>query len=213
MQKYYAVKKGTMPGIYTTWEDCKRYTSGYSGAVFRSFMSLEQAREYMEEAAELLPINKELPFAYIDGSFSEKRGVYGYGGYISFNGVYYLIQGDGNAADYMEHRNITGEVRGAIEVMRRAMQLGIKEINLYYDYAGIEQWASGAWSCKNNLSQFYKAYYDKCGSSLKVNFIHVKGHTGEEGNELADLLAKDAVQATLTKKQAAAVEDFKQKAI
>ena len=42
--KYYAVRIGRNPGIYHTWDECKRETMGFKGASFKKFSSLEDAR-------------------------------------------------------------------------------------------------------------------------------------------------------------------------
>ena len=42
--KWYAVRKGRTPGVYTTWKECQAQTSGFSGAVFKSFPSQHEAR-------------------------------------------------------------------------------------------------------------------------------------------------------------------------
>lgn len=112
----------------------------------------------------------------------------------------------------MQYRNITGEVRGAIEVIKTAIQLGIAEINLYYDYAGIEQWAVGEWESKTPLSQYYRDYYQRRRDLLTVHFIHVDGHSGIYGNEIADYLAKEAAGVQLRKKDIEALEAFRNKA-
>ena len=210
--KYYAVKAGREPGIYETWTECKEQTLGYSGAIFKAFTSRKDAEQYITQTTEKTPVKDNLPFAYIDGSFSKKRALYSWGGYINDHGRIYILQGTGNAADYMQYRNITGEVRGALNVMQKAIELGISEINLYYDYAGIEQWADNRWKCKTQLSQFYKSYYEKRRDRLKINFIHVKGHTGIEGNEIADYLAKEAAGAKLRKKDIEVLKAFRAKA-
>lgn len=44
--KYYAVAIGKKPGIYTTWEECSRYVTGYKGARFKSFSTKEEAEKY-----------------------------------------------------------------------------------------------------------------------------------------------------------------------
>lgn len=41
--KYYAVKKGVQPGIYTSWEECERQIKGYPGAEYQRFYSLADA--------------------------------------------------------------------------------------------------------------------------------------------------------------------------
>lgn len=36
-QKYYVVWKGRQPGIYSSWDECKRQVDGYMGAQYKSF--------------------------------------------------------------------------------------------------------------------------------------------------------------------------------
>ena len=43
--KFYVVWQGVEPGVYSTWEDCKRQISGYPEAKYKSFATLEQANE------------------------------------------------------------------------------------------------------------------------------------------------------------------------
>src|SRR5699024_10496979 len=45
--KYYAVKLGYNPGIFTTWKETQEQVSGYSGAVYKSFSTIEEAEEYL----------------------------------------------------------------------------------------------------------------------------------------------------------------------
>jgi ribonuclease HI len=35
--KFYAVKIGKVPGIYSTWDACKAMVDGFSGTVYRRF--------------------------------------------------------------------------------------------------------------------------------------------------------------------------------
>lgn len=46
-QKFYAVKIGHQPGIYTNWVECKKSIDGYSGPVFRKFDTIEEAQQFM----------------------------------------------------------------------------------------------------------------------------------------------------------------------
>ena len=41
--KYYAVKKGRHPGIYTTWKDCQKEIDHFKDAKFKSFDSKKEA--------------------------------------------------------------------------------------------------------------------------------------------------------------------------
>ena len=52
--KFYAVKKGLAPGIYTTWAECQAQTKGVSGAAFKGFSTQQAADQYLELGVELL---------------------------------------------------------------------------------------------------------------------------------------------------------------
>lgn len=53
--KYYAVKVGMTPGVYLTWEECKSQVTGYSGALYKSFPTMEEAREYAGVTVQEVP--------------------------------------------------------------------------------------------------------------------------------------------------------------
>ena len=42
-KKFYAVREGRIPGIYESWDDCKAQTEKYSGAIYKSFLTREEA--------------------------------------------------------------------------------------------------------------------------------------------------------------------------
>ena len=47
MEAYYVVKKGTVPGIYKTWLECKKMVDGFKGAVFKKFNTLVDAQNFL----------------------------------------------------------------------------------------------------------------------------------------------------------------------
>ena len=47
--KYYAVRIGRNPGIYHTWDECKRETMGFKGASFKKFSTREDAEAFINE--------------------------------------------------------------------------------------------------------------------------------------------------------------------
>lgn len=47
--KYYVVWEGHAPGIYDSWEECKRQISGFQGAKYKSFPTKEQATQAFRE--------------------------------------------------------------------------------------------------------------------------------------------------------------------
>ena len=46
-KKFYAVRKGRNPGIYTSWDECSAQVIGCAGAVYKSFPTLEEAEAFM----------------------------------------------------------------------------------------------------------------------------------------------------------------------
>jgi len=46
---YYVVHKGHTPGIYTTWNKCKKEVEKYNGAVFKKFENKEEATLFLKE--------------------------------------------------------------------------------------------------------------------------------------------------------------------
>lgn len=205
MGKYYAVKKGKIPGIYNTWSDCQEQIKGFSGAKFHSFSTLEEAHNYMAEKdyeQKKYSINNEdnlnYPLAFVDGSYNPKTKVYGYGCHIEYyndsnNLIIEEIKDNGNDENISSMRNITGELLGAIKAIETAIKLNLKEINIYYDYNGIELWANKQWSSKNPFVIDYIKFVEKSRNNIQINFYKVPAHTGIKGNECADLLAKQAV--------------------
>ena len=47
MSKFYAVAKGKNIGIFKTWDDCRLNTSGFSGAIFKSFTNQLDAENFI----------------------------------------------------------------------------------------------------------------------------------------------------------------------
>lgn len=195
--KYYAVKIGKTPGIYLNWDDCRKMVDGYPGAVYKSFKTLTEAEVFLkaEENKENKNENrpKEKTYAFVDGSFREDTNEYGYGGFLIHEGQKYILQGKGNDPDMASMRNVSGEVLGSMAAIQKALELGIDELTIYYDYMGIEMWATGAWKRNKPGTIAYFDYIQKVKALINLNFVKVKGHSGVDGNEEADHLAKESI--------------------
>ena len=188
--KFYAVKKGFKPGIYNNWEECKAQVFKFPGAIYKSFETLSEAQNFLGNKKTIT--NKSEAYAYIDGSFNKFTNSYGYGGFIKYKDEKYIIQGKGNEKGLVEMRNVAGEILASQETIKKAIELGIKNIDIYYDYQGIEAWALGDWKINKVGTENYYDFFQKIKSKINVNFIKVKGHSGEKGNDEADRLAKEA---------------------
>lgn len=201
MSKYYAVKKGKNPGIYNSWSDCQKQINGFSGAKFHSFNTIEEAEKYMSEKEyeqKHYYDNEDnglyYPLAFVDGSYNPKTKEYGYGVVLvtdkdnETNPILYA--GNGNDEKIISMRNIAGELNAAIKAINMAIDLGLKEINIYYDYSGIEMWGNNQWNSSIPFVKSYKEFIKEKRNDIQINFIKVTAHTGVNFNEKADELAK-----------------------
>ena len=45
--KFYAVKRGLVPGIYESWDECKVNVIGFPGAIYKGFPTIKEAEEFL----------------------------------------------------------------------------------------------------------------------------------------------------------------------
>ena len=91
-------------------------------------------------------------------------------------------------------RNVAGEIMGAGEAMKMAREQGIRKITIYHDYEGIAKWCTGEWKANKPWTKAYKKFYDEITASVRVDFVKVPAHSNVTYNELADRLAKEALE-------------------
>lgn len=203
-KKIYAVKKGRQTGIYYIWDECKEQVQGFSGAEYKSFKTEQEAREYLygrkasrtfSTVADPSKQNKDTAIAYVDGSFDNKTRRYSYGCVIFYAGKKFISSKAFDNKEMASMQNVAGEITGALAAMEWCIKNNINNLQLYYDYEGIEKWCTGVWKAKNSHTQKYKKQYDTytTENNLKVTFNKVKAHSGNTYNTEADSLAKKAL--------------------
>ena len=151
MGVFYAVRTGRSPGVYLTWDECKKQTIGFPGAVFKKFKTKEEAEAFISvqggydalnhQSEEHLPqfhtlseikppdIIREFEgvdteaLAYVDGSFQAATKVYGYGGILmKRDGAFSIFQDSGTDPSLTSMRNVAGEIHGAMAAVCAARE-------------------------------------------------------------------------------------------
>lgn len=187
--KYYAVKKGKNPGIYTSWEECQNEVLGFSGAIYKSFENYDDAVDFINSNQKQNLEN----IAYIDGSYDAKTGNYSFGGVLLVEGKELHFKKAYPADEFSKHHNVAGEIKGAGYVLNYCYKNQIYDITLCYDYMGIEKWYNLEWQAKSDIAKLYVEFVKNIKCKMNVKFVKIKSHTGEKYNELADKLAKEAL--------------------
>lgn len=193
--KYYAVKTGKLPGIYTNWHEAKQQVYGFKGAIYKSFLTLDEAKAYLNaQKSEIIDSNNSL-IAYVDGSFNKGLNCYGSGiVFIKNDDIIKELSFKGNNEKYVESFQIAGEVHATLRAMQWAIKNGEKHITIYFDYIGIREWAEGNWQTNKPVSKDYKSAFDQLAKHISVKFVKVKAHSNDALNDRADFLAKLAVE-------------------
>lgn len=211
-KNFYAVRKGKTPGIYLTWEDCRSQISGFSGAEYKGFESLEEAGAFLQQSGGgETPAGRAFPqqgapqghrgvmaagkgdaVAYVDGSYNVKSGEYGCGVVFFYEGERTEISQKGEDEELASMRNVAGEILGAELAMREAFRRGVGKLTIFHDYQGIASWCLGEWRTNKEGTIAYKQYYDSLQGQIEISFQKVKGHSGDVWNDRADELARAA---------------------
>lgn len=197
-KKYYAVKNGYHIGIFETWEECQKEVAGYSGAEFKGFANRRDAEEFLGVNHQMSlfdepDIAANTAVAYVDGSYNIETTHYGCGVVLFVRGQEISMKKEFSDPDMALMRNVAGEIEGAKMAMSYCAENNIEELDLYYDYEGVEKWCTGEWKTNKDGTIEYKRFYDEIKRTVSVNFMKVKGHSGDKYNDLADKLAKEAV--------------------
>ena len=160
----------------------------------KTLQKIEKEKEISIENFKKEIKNEEYAFSYTDGSFNEQKRVYGYGGFISYQDKIHFIMGHGCKPKYVNSTSVTGELLGCIKLIEKAIELGIKNLIVFYDYEGIVNFASPTCKKKNGVyEKYYRFINETIKDKINIKFIRVKSHSTDVGNKIVDNLAKCSV--------------------
>ena len=173
-KNFYGVKKGKKTGVFRSWDACKAAVDGFPGAEYKGFVTYEEVCAYLGMTATDAQMESEAfakdeehkqkddcppegaLLAYVDGSYDHSIPKYAFGCvFITPYGSIYGEYGNGDNEQSLQHRNVTGEMLGAMYAVKTAMMNGYRKVEIRYDYEGIEKWVTGAWRAKAELTQKY----------------------------------------------------------
>ena len=207
--KFYAVYRGKTPGVYTDWPSCRKQIEGFKGPVYKGFLDFMSAVRFVKEGpaqGSRIPDSRtkergltgdtqarftpEKPYAFVDGSFNSRTKTYGYGGFLVHDETREVLAGSGNDPELASMRNVAGEILGSEAAVCKALELGLKKLTICYDYLGVEMWATGRWKRNLAATRRYHEVMQEAMRQIDIHFVKIKSHTGVDGNEEADRLAK-----------------------
>lgn len=152
-------------------------------------------QEKQETPSKDTPVKTAKYTCYVDGSYSTATERCGFG-VVILNGE--IPVGEYSRGVFVpalkQMRNVGGEISAAQFAVDIAIHQGAREIDIFYDYMGIEKWATGEWSAHTAETQEYADFMHEACKKAKIRFEHVKSHSGNKWNEKADKLAKKATK-------------------
>lgn len=207
-KKVYAIKEGfnfttnerVENIIVDTWAECLKYVKGVKGAKYKSFESMHEAKQFLEEGSKMLKkgIDKfpeDCLHIYVDGSYNLSTKKYSYGLVaVRDHVVEYIESAASSDTSQSNIRQIAGELEAAIRGVEYALSNKDKKVVIFHDYEGISHHATGFWERREESSiKYYNEMNNLMSQGIEVIFVKVDSHTGELFNELADEKCKEAL--------------------
>ena len=173
--RFYAVRRGREKGIFSSWEECKNQVVGFAGAEYKSFSSINDAQDYLDQtfSGEERPkkkkmskeekieyyknvaekLSNEIPkgkmIAYVDGSFDKEKNRYSCGCVMITQGDVSVFSDFGMRPEAVPSRNVAGELTAAMYAVKAAAEKGIRDVTIYHDYSGIAKWYKKEWKAQS----------------------------------------------------------------
>ena len=146
-KKFYAVRQGRKTGMFLTWDECKKQVMGYPGAIYKSFGTEAEAKEYLgigsddkneknagenksavknpETSGDIRAetANSDAVEIYVDGSYHGGTKEFSYGMVVLIDGKEEKFSQKMTDPQLAQMRNVAGEIKGSEAAMQYALCL------------------------------------------------------------------------------------------
>ena len=209
-KKFYAVKRGRKTGLYTVWAECAAQVKGFQGAVYKGFMTEEEARAWLggadarteqpRAAAEMAePSAPDADYIiHTDGScLRNPGGAGGWAAVIETTATGAVEEKSGGAPETTNNRmELTAALMalsGVTEGARVALYTDSQYLKNAFTKFWLPAWKKRGWKKADGepvLNQDLWVQLDAAFAARQVQFHWVKGHAGNPRNERCDALAR-----------------------
>jgi ribonuclease HI len=173
------------------------------GVQFRKFKTEEDAIHYLHSEHENSPIDEEDAFVfYVDGSSSGKNNKITYGFVVFQNSrPIYAESGRVENKETKSLGNVAGELTAAMKALDYAAEHHYRKVIVRHDFDGISYLQRPSLRQRHGFIEFYTDWimaWHADHPQIHTEFEKVKGHSGVQGNNWADRLAKRAWDVPFT---------------
>ena len=209
-KKFYAVKRGRKTGLYTVWAECAAQVKGFQGAVYKGFMTEEEARAWLggadarteqPRAAAKMAAPSAPDADYIihtDGScLRNPGGAGGWAAVIETAATGAVEEKSGGAPETTNNRMELTAALMALSAVPEGARVALYTDSQYLKNAftkfWLPAWKKRGWKKADGepvLNQDLWVQLDAAFAARQVQFHWVKGHAGNPRNERCDVLAR-----------------------
>ena len=209
-KKFYAVKRGRKTGLFTVWAECAAQVKGFQGAVYKGFMTEEEARAWLggadaraeqpRAAAEMAaPSAPDADYIiHTDGScLRNPGGAGGWAAVIETTATGAVEEKSGGDPKTTNNRMELTAALMALSAVPEGARVALYTDSQYLKNAftkfWLPAWKKRGWKKADGepvLNQDLWVQLDAAFAARQVQFHWVKGHAGNPRNERCDALAR-----------------------
>ena len=208
-KKFYAVKRGRKTGLFTVWAECAAQVKGFQGAVYKGFMTEEEARAWLggadarteqpHAAATTEPSAPDADYIiHTDGScLRNPGGAGGWAAVIETTATGAVEEKSGGDPETTNNRMELTAALMALSAVPEGARVALYTDSQYLKNAftkfWLPAWKKRGWKKADGepvLNQDLWVQLDAAFAARQVQFHWVKGHAGNPRNERCDALAR-----------------------